>query len=172
MCLCLGGDWRQRTRSLQVSDIKNARPDEFPLFSFDGLQTSGKILRNYDGDTANILVDYRGTPMHLKARLYGYDSPELHPPLSCPNRSQVIEKGNAAKKRLWELCTADTGVPQDEYHEVVMNVMCGNFDKYGRVLVTLFTNDALTFEFANSINHRMVAEGHGVPYYGGTKKSF
>ena len=58
---------------------------------------------------------------------------------------------------------------------------CGPYDKYGRVLATLYLNEQLDTEWdgnacgANGttlyedINAEMLRLGHGVPYEGGTK---
>ena len=43
-----------------------------------------------------------------------------------------------------------------------MNVQCGKFDKYGRLLVDLFDGDL-------HINQEMIKNGHGYKYIGGTK---
>ena len=50
----------------------------------------------------------------------------------------------------------------------VIEVHCGDFDKYGRVLGTIYVNES----DEQSINDLMIANGHGYAYDGGTKKSF
>ena len=47
-------------------------------------------------------------------------------------------------------------------------IKCGEFDKYGRLLGTLFINK----EDEKSINQLMIDEGYGYEYDGGTKKKF
>ena len=43
---------------------------------------------------------------------------------------------------------------------------CGKFDKYGRLLGTIFLNEHDTV----SVNELMVNNGYGYEYHGGTKK--
>ena len=42
-------------------------------------------------------------------------------------------------------------------------IECGNFDKYGRLLVTMYAEDG------ENINEWMIKKGYGVPYEGGRK---
>ena len=67
------------------------------------------------------------------------------------------QKENAlkAKERLIEM------LQKTNY---MVNVKCGEFDKYGRVLVTLYST-----EFSKSFNDILIEEGLGYPYFGKTK---
>ena len=62
----------------------------------------------------------------------------------------------------------------DYLSKLVMNeaqlvyIKCGEFDKYGRLLGTLFLNEKDT----KSVNQIMIDNGHGYKYDGGTKKNF
>ena len=84
-----------------------------------------KIVKIIDGDTVDVDIDLGfGVWMHKeRIRLYGIDTPELR------NHEQKI-KAMESKRRLVELLNQTQNI---------VNVECGQFDKFGRVLVTLFT---------------------------------
>jgi endonuclease YncB( thermonuclease family) len=161
-----------------TSDLSIATCKSCPLFSFNGLTTFGKVIDIYDGDTIDIVITANGSLFHFKARLYGYDSPEMKPPKDAANRDEIKRAAVRAKNRLWELLTGGSAVPvQSDEHTVIFPVACHEFDKYGRLLITVFVpgfdTAKITGErdewFALSVNQQMITEGHGYPYYGGTK---
>ena len=134
----------------------------------------------YDGDTFRAQFSiYEKTPIEqFKIRIYGYDSPEMKPLLSKPNRALEIEKAHAAKSALASKIVGK---------EIL--ILLGDFDKYGRPLGILFDkqykqdiNKLNELEikklfsgnidntlFNLSINHWMIENKHGNPYFGGTK---
>ena len=149
--------------------LKNADIISYPLFSLKGLISKAKLLANYDGDTADILFIYDNKPIHMKARFYGYDCNEMKPALTDPKRDEKKKKAIEAKERLWLLCTNNN--PQ-----TLIKIKCYEFDKYGRILVNAFNEDCKIEDIKNedelfelSINKKLIDEGHGYPYYGGTK---
>jgi endonuclease YncB( thermonuclease family) len=128
-------------------------------FSFAGQRFLAKIVDCYDGDTVTVAFEFGGSVIQYKARLAGYDSPEMRPPKSAQNRA--AEKAAAVAAR-----TALVGKVQDS----LIYIECGAFDKYGRILVTAFLRNGA--ENGENINEWMVAQGHGTPYAGGKKTPF
>jgi endonuclease YncB( thermonuclease family) len=149
-----------------LDKLKSANKTNTPIFSFNGLVTYGKAVDFYDGDTFNIIISYYDLLYHFKARMFGYDSPEMKPSLSLENREEVKKNALVAKNRLMEL------LGSKEYFKA----HCHEFDKYGRLLVSVFIKDRddgeddCVCDFNKSVNGQMVREGHGYSYYGGTKK--
>jgi endonuclease YncB( thermonuclease family) len=151
-----------------LDKLKSANKTNTPMFSFNGLVTYGKAVDFYDGDTFNIIISYYDSLYHFKARMFGYDSPEMKPSLSLENREEVKKNALVAKNRLMEL------LGSKEYFKV----HCHEFDKYGRLLVSVFIKDHDdgeddhdgVYDFNKTVNGQMVREGHGYSYYGGTKK--
>jgi endonuclease YncB( thermonuclease family) len=149
-----------------LDKLKSANKTNTPIFSFNGLVTYGKAVDFYDGDTFNIIISYYDLLYHFKARMFGYDSPEMKPSLSLENREEVKKNALVAKNRLMEL------LGSKEYFKA----HCHEFDKYGRLLVSVFIKDRDdgeddgVYDFNKSVNGQMVREGHGYSYYGGTKK--
>lgn len=141
-------------------------------FSFEGAWLLAKVVDVYDGDTLRIVFWYRREIIQYRARMNGYDSPEMRPPKSKPNRDAEIAAAKNAKEAL--AGRLETGL---------IRVHCGGFDKYGRLLITAYTRDtrdtrdgagqaAAEPPRGQSVNEWMIKSGHGVPYSGGTKTPF
>lgn len=75
-----------------IERLKAANKDNTPLFSFNGLNTYGKAVDVYDGDTFNIIISHYDSVYHFKARMFGYDSPEMKPSLSLENREDIKKR--------------------------------------------------------------------------------
>jgi endonuclease YncB( thermonuclease family) len=131
-------------------------------FSFAGQVFLAKIVDVYDGDTVRVKFVYRGEVMQWRARMAGYDSPEMKPLLKNADREAekraAVEARDALSRKIGDACVW---------------ISCGEFDKYGRLLVTVFKVDPEAGPCqGDSINDWMIAEGHGVPYAGRTKAPF
>lgn len=63
--------------------------------------------------------------------MLGYDSPEMRPPQNQKDRDREIQAAAAARDALAQLI----GFPD---HPRILRAKCGKFDKYGRILVTLY----------------------------------
>ena len=138
----------------------------------------------YDGDTFRAQFSiYENSPVEqFRIRTYGYDSPEMKPLKSIQNRETEIELAYNSKNAL---STKIIG------KDII--ILFGNFDKYGRPLGILFdkqhedklknlneleiknlfdervNNEIKTKLFELSINHWMIENKFGKPYFGGTK---
>ena len=128
--------------------------DDIPIFSLNGYKSICRVVDVYDGDSCTIIFEWEGKMRKFKCRCNGYDSPEMKPRLIIENRDEIIKNAKLAKERLCEL-TKDC-----------IRVKCLEFDKYGRLLVELYT-----FYSKESINQKMINEGHGYEYHGGTKQN-
>lgn len=151
-----------------LEKLKTANKSNTPIFSFNGLITCAKAVDFYDGDTFNIIISYYDLLYHFKARMFGYDSPEMKPSLSLENREEIKKNAIRAKNRLTEL------LGSKEYFKVY----CHEFDKYGRLLVSVINEDdgtggtgAYVYDFNKTINAQMIKEGYGYSYNGGTKQT-
>ncbi len=97
-------------------------------------------------------------PVKFKIRMDGYDSPEMKPPLSQVNRDKEIKEANKAKAELEKLVL-----------NKVIDLECGKWDKYGRLLGKIYVNINNKKVY---VNEYMIKNGFGYPYDGGTKKQF
>jgi endonuclease YncB( thermonuclease family) len=128
-----------------------------PALVYEGTQLSCRILHVVDGDTVDLVTDkftfIRGL-FRYRCRLRGIDTPEHRPPKSQPNREVEIAAAKRSTIALTTLLAAHDNVVLADFH---------GSEKYGRLLVTLFTPQRL------NINEWMIREGYAVPYDGGTK---
>lgn len=140
--------------------LKNITNDkDVPYFTFKGKTFYAMPCHIYDGDTFSVIFDYKGDLIKYKCRCIGYDSPEIKPLLSNPNRINEKELALKAKDRLTELLF--------KHSTKLIKIECLDFDKYGRLLINVWN---MVDEM--SINKIMIEEGHGKSYEGGTKEKW
>jgi endonuclease YncB( thermonuclease family) len=150
-----------------MDELKN-QTIETPLFSFDGRVFKAKCVKCYDADSIHIVFKYKGEYIRFKCRLWGIDTPELR---SKNMMEKQIAKQARDKMKEWVLDT-------------LLIVKCGEFDKYGRLLVYIYPYDNTTKQndiiqlggdslgYMGSINERLVEKGLAYHYDGGKKKKF
>ena len=119
-------------------------------FSLEDEVRLAKCVHVYDGDTVQVVFPLQGILYRWSCRLSGVDTPELR------------TRNKNEKKYGYEV--------RDALREKILNKMielhCGEFDKYGRLLAKIYINQDDTV----SVNKMMVENGHGYPYHGGNKK--
>ena len=131
--------------------------EDAPFFTLNGLETNGKVVKVYDGDTVHLLMRVLGTLYRWKCRIMHVDTPELR-------SKNVIEKEHAIRAR-------------DALSELILNktvrVKCFQFDMYGRVLVELAlpSNDTNDNDNDNDndtivIHEWLLNKGHARRYEG------
>ena len=121
-----------------------------------------KCVKCYDADTIHVVFYLNTKPQRFVCRLLNIDTAEI--------RSKNIEEKTFAKKA------------RDYLKNIILNkiitIKCGEFDKYGRLLIYIYSYDSkpssdpndLTFE--NSINNTLLHEKFAYQYDGGTKLPF
>lgn len=131
-------------------------------YTLDGHSFYGKCVRVKDGDTIQVTfyLDpyYQGSPVQYTCRLTGIDTPEKRPKMNNPNRE--IEKMKALKA---------TEYVKNLIENKIVYINCGKWDKYGRLLVTVWYNHYN--EWIN-LNTELVRLGHAKLYDGGKKTSW
>lgn len=129
---------------------------EIPLFSFEHEQIIAKITDVYDGDTFSAIFYYRNIPIKYRFRSNGYDSPEMKPLKTIPQRNEIIEKAKQARNKFIELVS--------KHPSNLVLLKCDKFDKYGRILATVFNGVD-----EESVNQMMINQGFAKKYDGGKK---
>lgn len=148
-----------------------------PEFSLAGRTLQGKIVACYDGDTFHAVLQTDFGLWKFACRMAGYDTPEMKPPKTKPDRD--VEKARAvrAKQALLSHLVDGIHVPVGSTGSLAnaeldaavaknrrtVPIICKEFDKYGRLLVEVM------LEGVGSVNEWMVREGFGYAYDGGTK---
>ena len=134
--------------------------DKIPLYSMKGQVYRAKVVDVYDGDTCTVIFRQNFRYRKYKVRMLGYDSPEMKPSLKHDNRDIEIESARRAKEAL----------KVHIYNKIVI-LHCGKFDKYGRLLGTIYTcgTCGTCCNPSININEWMIENKYGYPYDGGTK---
>jgi SNF2 family DNA or RNA helicase len=112
-------------------------------------------------------------------RLLGLDTPEMKPSLTKINRELEISNAYKSRNRLIQLsttCTIDidsTMKKQDckkmlDSNTKIITVLCHEFDKYGRLLVSLYNNENDVISY----NDILISEGFAKKYDGKHKDGF
>lgn len=149
--------------------LKQSNIDTVELFSLNGIITFAKLVDIYDGDTCTLNILHNDELLQMKCRMLGYDSPEMKPLKSVKDRELIKEKAVISKNKLSSYLT-------NSNNDKVILISAGEFDKYGRLLVTVYNCDddmceLKDFTFEESVNYLMIKGGYGYAYDGGKKQS-
>jgi len=128
-------------------------------FSFNGKTIKAKVVDCYDGDTITCIFKHDDNYYKFKIRMLGYDSPEIKPMKTIPEkeRNVIINKARDAKEYIEKLML-----------NKIVYLTCNKFDKYGRILATVKMNPS----DKETINDQMIGLGYGYPYDGKTKLNY
>jgi|688.fasta_scaffold513331_2 endonuclease YncB( thermonuclease family) len=166
-----------------IDRLKTTTNDNIPDFSIDGICTLCKIVDVYDADTFRVVFFINKNdknPIKMKVRAAGCNAAEIHPLKSHPNREEEIRKAKVAKNRLIQLITGNDfdifnmDIHSNDYKKILndnkklLYIEFGKFDKYGRVLGTLYLDESEDSK-KKSINQILIDENHAVYYDGGKR---
>jgi endonuclease YncB( thermonuclease family) len=161
---CCGSD--NNLTKIKNSDIK--------YFSLHGYKTKAKMVNIYDGDTCTLAFNYKGNIVKFKCRLNGIDCPEMAPSLEQKTRGEEIKNAIQARNTVIKIATNihyindKIGKKQLETlldkNDKLIDVTCFGFDKYGRLLVELVSDNI-------NINKYLMYHNLAKAYDGGTKIS-
>lgn len=126
--------------------------NDVPWLSLKGKYLKCKVIDVYDADTVTLVIPFMGRPWKKKCRLDGVDSAELR-------TDNIIEKELAIEGRNWLI---------GEILSEKVWVQCGDWDKYGRLLGTIYKKNGDIV----SINKQLVDNGYAYQYNGKKKKKF
>jgi micrococcal nuclease len=115
-----------------------------------------KVLRVVDGDTVDAQVDLGFRVHHnIRIRLYGINTPEVR-----TRDAEEKIRGKAASARLQELLGGADRI-------ILKSHGVGKFGRcLGELTLISFQDEEDTRE---NLVETMLAEGHGVPYFGGKR---
>lgn len=117
-----------------------------PEWTLNGQKMWARIVDVYDGDTLTLILKLSTGFYKFSCRVYGIDTAEI--------KSKMIENKNSSQKarnRMLQLC----GIPDIDINnlykrkeiQMLLNediymiwIECGDFDKYGRLLITPYKN--------------------------------
>ena len=135
----------------QVNEIQNAEKYHVDKFSLRGSNKIAKCISVHDGDTFTALVKIERV-CELRCRLINCDTSE-------------IVGGNERTKQLGRIARA--ALSQKISGKYVL-LEFGDFDAFGRALVTVYELDQQTYErMPNSVNKFMIESGNAIEYMNG-----
>lgn len=117
-------------------------------FTLEGVKIPGKVVKVYDGDTVHIVFPVFGKMYKWNCRISRIDTPELRTKNEKEKKYGYMVKDILLKRIL----------------NKVVNVECGDFDKYGRLLVEI--NDG------ENISDWLISNRYAFEYDGGTKQNW
>ena len=125
-----------------------------PLFTLEKNFVEGKIVDVYDGDTVKIILNF---PINLEyfrwnCRLAGINTPEIR-----TKNLKEKEFGLLVRDKL-----------KERIENKILLIKCGEFDKYGRLLVEIYENNGELL----SINKWLIENNYAKSYDGGTKEEW
>ena len=164
-----------------IDELKNIKCKDIELFTLNNIKTIGKVVDVYDGDTCKIIFVYNNGLHKFTCRLIGIDTPEMKPSLKNTNRDCEILNAYKCRNRLVQLvsdcsCPIENTLNKKEFNTLIdcntkiINILCHEFDKYGRLLVSLYNLDDM--ELKQSFNQILIDEQYAKSYTGGTKEKF
>ena len=154
--------------AVPVDSIKKALEDgdfsKLPFFTFEGVLTLAKVVDVYDGDTITVVFMHENRPVKYHMRMSGYDSPEMRPPLSLPDREIFIKAATVVRDHVRASLVGRVVWVKFEHEE-----------KYGRLMGRVYVPRDGSADFDESlpcVNDEMIKLGYGKPYKGGTKNPY
>ena len=128
---------------------------DIPKFTLRNQIFTAKCVKCYDGDTVHVNIRLYNTLYKFICRLANIDTAELR-------SKNPKEKNHAQKAKKWL---------ENLILNKIIKIKCGNFDKYGRLLIFIYLNDE-NMEFKNSVNNLLIENNFAYKYDGGKKKKF
>ena len=120
-------------------------------FGFHGETKEAKVVSVYDGDTVKVVFPVLRKLYKFNCRLQGVDTPELR-------TRDKTEKAYGIKVR---------DLLREKILNKVVTIHCGDFDKYGRLLIDIqCKNDK------EKISEWLINNKYAFVYAGGTKKKW
>ena len=162
----------------EISKMLEIHNEDIQEFSLDGEIKIAKLVDIYDADTCKIIFIMDGKIVKFNCRLNNIDAPEMRPSRKNPNRIYEKIAAKKARNRFIQLSTnIDIDINEKLDKETKKNLLksnkkfvkvkCKKFDKYGRLLIDIYTLDKNIH-----INNKMIEEGIVKPYSGGKKETF
>ena len=163
--------------------FKESTYDKTPKFNqvFNNKLLIGRVIDIYDGDTITCVIDLYGNNLSVNIRLGDIDTCEMK-----SKNEKAKNLAYRARKRIYQLITKTNDTDKYditldtlrkdvrnllELDIYLVNILCGELDKYGRLLGWIFDITDKTCDKNNSYNHILIREKLAYEYQGNTKLS-
>lgn len=143
-----------------------------PPLTLDGMFVPARLVDCYDGDTATVVLPFRGDYFKFTCRMMGIDTCEMKSKIK-ENKETAIKARNRFLQ-LAGLPMSDLSAPLKrkaiqtmlDQQVVIVWLKCHDFDKYGRLLADFHTAPDAT---SKPISKTLIEEKLAYEYYGDTK---
>ena len=115
---------KAKTTNDIIKDLEQFN-DKTPSLSLNGITTLAKCTKCYDADTVHLVIPYNNGYYRWTCRLEEIDSAEI--------------KSKNKEERIYAMRARD--YLKNLILDKIVNVKCGKFDKYGRLLVYISINN-------------------------------
>lgn len=121
-----------------------------PMFNFKNHKVIAKCVKVYDGDTVHLCMFVNGmkTPKRFVCRLEGINTPELKSKNQAEKKDAIIARDYLKQQIL----------------DKIVFVKCGDFDKYGRLLVKIYKYNISTRIRGKLINDMLLENNMATVY--------
>ena len=143
---------------IEIEGLNDKTKENTDYMTLENNEYTAKIVYIYDGDTMHVVFKEFGQYFRWNCRISGVDTPELR-------TKNEKEKELGYKVR---------DVLREKLMNQIVKIKCGEFDKYGRLLIDVYVPD----EFKNPeketqmLSSWLIENGYAYAYDGGTKKSW
>lgn len=130
-------------------DLLNQQTDKVESFSLKGQKLRAKVVKVYDGDTIHVVFKHFNQFYKWNCRIAHVDTPELR-----TKNEEEKKRGYEVRDKLRELIA-----------DKIVTIECGDFDKYGRLLIEVFMDET-------NVNEWLITNNYAKKYEGGTKEKW
>ena len=140
----------------ETEELENKTKENTEYMSLENNEYTAKIVYIYDGDTMHVVFKEFGKYFRWNCRISGIDTPELR-------TRNVKEKELGYKVR---------DVLRKNLMDKIVKIKCGEFDKYGRLLIDVYVPDDMQSKENQMLSEWLIENKYAYAYDGGTKKSW
>ena len=149
-----------KNMQVELDELRTKTKSNTDYMTLENNEYTAKIVYIYDGDTMHVVFKEFGTFFRWNCRISGVDTPELR------TRNEK-EKEMGYKVR---------DVLRDNLMDKIVKIKCGEFDKYGRLLIDVFIPEEMKSSSQSQetklLSTWLIENGYAYAYDGGTKQSW
>jgi endonuclease YncB( thermonuclease family) len=182
-CSLSKSDIIDNIKEFDNNDFLQHNNDNTELFSLKNQTFLARVVDIYDGDTITCIINIFNNYYKFKVRLAGIDTPEKtsHDPT-------IKNSSLKARFRLFQLIANSNNIDinnidqhinqtiqQKDLRNILnsnlffVNILCDNFDKYGRLLGWIYNHNSQVYNSVQTFNQKLIDENLAYEYLGKTK---
>lgn len=141
-----------------MTTLRELGYDDVDYQSYDGIETLGKVVDVYDGDTITVIIE-KPKVVKIKIRMYGINASEM----KGGDRENGIKARDYLLSEILEEAV-EPSMPRASIRKILkdsrklVRLELGKYDKYGRVLAKVFS------ERGTDLSMAMVSGGYAREY--------